>query len=189
MRAETCMKEMASEKLCGSYIGYAKQWRGLGLNTAFFISLFIVSFSHRVFRLHEDQLWAHLLSQAGIMTFETALYLVTLVSSTLIALGLFIFSLGWKEIGWGREELVTAGLYSIIRHPQYLGLILIVVAFLVRWPTLPMLLFFPYFIWKYVLLAKQEDRGLEKKFHEDFRRYRERVPGFIPSLTRRDQQP
>jgi len=177
------MKRMASEKRCRSYRGYAKQWRGLGLNTAFFISLFVVSFSHEVFRLHKDHLWAHLLFQTGTMTVETALYLVIVVSSTLIALGLFIFSLGWKEIRRGREELVTTGLYSIIRHPQYSGLILIVVAFLVRWPTLPTLLFAPYFIWKYVLLAKREDGELERKFGENFRRYKNSVPEFIPSIT------
>jgi len=178
------MKGIATEKFRGSYRGYAKQWRGLGLNTAFFISLFIVSFSHRAFRLHEDHLWAHLLYQTEIMTIETALYLVIVVSSTLIAVGLFIFSLGWKEIHrGGGGELVTTGLYSIMRHPQYLGLILIVVAFLIRWPTLPTLLFAPYFIWKYVLLAEREDGELERKFGENFRRYKKRVPEFIPSLT------
>lgn len=182
-RAETCMKRMTSEKPCGSYRDYGRQWRGAGLNTAFFISLFIVSFSHQAFRLHRDHLWAHLLSQTELMTAETALDLVMAVSSTLIALGFFIFSLGWKEIGWGRKELVTTGLYAVIRHPQYSGLILIVIAFLIRWPTLLMLLFGPYFIVKYVLLAKQEDRELEKELGDDFRRYKERAPGFIPSLT------
>ena len=182
------MKSMTSARPCRSYRDYGKQWRGAGLNTVFFISLFIVSLSHRMFRLHKDHFWAHLLSQTELMTAETALDLVMVVSSTLIALGLFIFSLGWKEIRWGREELITTGLYAVIRHPQYSGLILVVVAFLIRWPTLPMLLFGPYFIVKYVLLAKQEDGGLEKEFHEDFRRYKERVPGFIPSLTSRGQQ-
>lgn len=182
------MKSMMSARPCRSYRDCGKQWRGVGLNTAFFVSLFIVSSSHRVFRLHKDHLWAHLLYQTGIMTAETALYLVMAVSSTLLALGLLVFSLGWKEIGWGREELLTTGLYAVIRHPQYSGLILVVVAFLIRWPTLPMLLFSPYFILKYVLLAKQEDRELEKKFDEDFRHYQERVGGFIPSLTARSGQ-
>lgn len=177
------MKSMTSAKPCRSYRDYGKQWRGAGLNTVFFISLFIVSLSHQAFRLHKDHFWAHLLSQTELMTAETALGLMMAVSSTLIALGLFIFSLGWKEIHRGGGELVTTGLYSIMRHPQYLGLILIVVAFLIRWPTLPTLLFAPYFVGRYVLLAKQEDRELEKKFGEDFRRYKEKVPGFIPPLT------
>lgn len=168
--------------------GVPTEWRRIGLTTALFISLFIASFSHRVFRLHKDHLWAHLLYATGTMKFETALYLMMAASSSLIALGLFIFSLGWKEIRWGREELVATGLYGVMRHPQYSGLILVVVAFLIGWPTLPMLLFGPYFIVKYVLIAKKEDRGLEKKFHDDFRRYKERVPGFVPSLTLRGER-
>lgn len=177
------MKSMTSAKPCRSYRDYGKQWRGAGLNTAFFISLFIVSLSHQVFRIHKDHLWAHLVSQMGIMTAETALGLMMAVSSTLIASGLFIFSLGWKEIHRGGGGLVTAGLYAIMRHPQFLGLILIVIAFLIRWPTLPTLLLAPYFVGRYVLLAKQEDRELEKELGDDFRRYKERVPGFIPWLT------
>jgi protein-S-isoprenylcysteine O-methyltransferase Ste14 len=177
------MNGTIAKKRCGSCGVDAKQWRGVGLTTAVFISLFTISFFHPMFRLHEDHLWAHLLSRTGIMRFETSLYLMMVVSSSLIAVGLFIFSLGWKEIRRAEGELVTMGLYSIMRHPQLLGLILMVIAFLIGWPTLLPLLFVPHFIWRYVLLARQEDQELEKKFGEHFRRYKERVSAFIPSMT------
>jgi len=177
------VKKVAAQKPVQSDRDYRIRRGGVGLITALFLSLFIISVSHKVFRLHKDHLWAHLLYQTGTITAENALYLVIVVSSTLIGLGLFIFSLGWKEIRGRREELVTTGLYSIMRHPQYSGLILVVIAFLLRSPTLPMLLFSPYFIWKYVLLAKREDRELEAKCGENFRRYKKGVPGFIPSLS------
>jgi protein-S-isoprenylcysteine O-methyltransferase Ste14 len=59
---------------------------------------------------------------------------------------------------------------------------LIIIAFLIQWPTLLTLLLSPFLIVRYILLAKEEDRELEEKFGEDFRCYQGRVPGFIPGL-------
>ena len=89
---------------------------------------------------------------------------------------------GWKQVYRGRGQLVTTGLYGKFRHPQYLGLILIVIAFLIMWPTILTILLAPFLIGRYIFLAREEDRELEKTFGEDFRRYRERVPPFIPSM-------
>jgi protein-S-isoprenylcysteine O-methyltransferase Ste14 len=55
-----------------------------------------------------------------------------------------------------------------------------VVAFLIMWPTILTILLAPFLIGRYLLLAREEDRELEKEFGEDFRRYRETVPAFIP---------
>ncbi|MGH7772499.1 MAG: methyltransferase family protein [Candidatus Binatia bacterium] len=169
--------------------GRAKEWRGVGLTTASFIGLFTVSlFLDGLFPIRENQFGNYLLSRTGLANSEAVRSLSMAISSVLIVLGFWIFSLGWKEIYRGRGELVTTGLYAIMRHPQYLGLILIVGAFPIRWPTLLMLFLTPFFIAKYVLLSKTEDRELEKRFGENFRSYKERVPGFIPSLIQDGEQ-
>ena len=174
-----------------------KDWRGAGLSTAFFISLFTEMFGipltiyllapslgvePRIFGMHESHLWAYLLSRTGFMKLEAAVYLVMVVSTALLLLGFTLLALGWKEVYSGRGGLVTTGLYARMRHPQYLGLILIIFAFLIQWPTLLTLLLAPFLILRYILLAKEEDRELEEKFGEDFSRYQERLPGFISKL-------
>lgn len=50
------------------------------------------------------------------------------------------------------------------------------------WRTILTILLAPFLIARYILLAREEDRELEKKFGEDFRRSQERVPPFIPSM-------
>ena len=175
-----------------------REWQGAGLSAAFFISLFTEMFGipltiyllapllgvePRIFGMYESHLWAYLLSRAGVMSLPAGVYLVMLVSSAVLFLGFSVLALGWKEVYRGRGRLVTTGLYARLRHPQYLGLILIIIAFLIMWPTLLTLILAPFLIGRYVLLSREEDRELEKEFGGEFTRYRETVPGFIPSMS------
>jgi protein-S-isoprenylcysteine O-methyltransferase Ste14 len=67
-----------------------------------------------------------------------------------------------------------------VRHPQYLGLILIVGAFNLQWPTLPTVMMSPMLIVMYVRLARREDLELATFFGEAFLDWVARTPGFIP---------
>jgi protein-S-isoprenylcysteine O-methyltransferase Ste14 len=175
-----------------------KEWSGAGLTSAFFISLFTEMFGipltiylvapvlggePKMFGMYESHLWAYLLSRTGTIGLEAGVYLVMVISTGLILAGFTFLSLGWKEVYGGGGALVTDGLYARLRHPQYLGLILLVIAFLIMWPTILTLLLAPFLIGRYILLAREEDRELEKEFGDDFRHYREAVPAFIPSTS------
>ncbi len=175
----------------------AAEWQNAGLTTAFFISLFAEMFGFpltiylsaplfgvepQIFGHIESHLWAYLLSRVGVMNIEPAVYLVMVVSTALISMGFLLLALGWKEVYRGKGELVITGLYGRVRHPQYLGLILIIIAFLVQWPTLVTLVLAPFLATRYIHLAHVEDKELSEKFGENFPQYKERVPGFVPSL-------
>lgn len=177
-----------------------REWRGAGLTGAFFISLFTEMFGipltvyllapalgvkQGIYGMHESHLWAYLLSLSGVVNMETGLYVVMVFSTGLLLLGFTLLALGWKEVFRGENALVTNGLYAKLRHSQYLGLVLIVVAFLIQWPTLLTLFLAPFLIARYVILAKEEDVELEGKFGDDFKRYRKAVPGFIPFFAAR----
>ena len=54
--------------------------------------------------------------------------------------------------------------------------------FLFQWPTLLTLAMFPVLVWMYVSLARHEERQSLADFGEDYRRYMDLVPGFIPRL-------
>jgi len=172
------------------------EWRGAGLTTAFFISLFTEMFGipltiyvlapllgvePKIFGMYESHLWAYFLSRTGIISLQAGVYLVMVLSTGLISSGFILLALGWKEVYRGEGALVTDGLYAKLRHPQYLGLILIVVGFLIMWPTLLTVLLAPLLVGRYILLAQEEDKELEESFGEEFRLYKQRVAGFIPS--------
>jgi protein-S-isoprenylcysteine O-methyltransferase Ste14 len=91
---------------------------------------------------------------------------------------LFNFLLG---LGLLALVVVTPGIYRYLRHPQYLGLILIVLAFNIQWPTLPTLVMAPLLTLAYVGLARREDREQVVRFGEAFRAYAARTQAFLPS--------
>jgi protein-S-isoprenylcysteine O-methyltransferase Ste14 len=43
---------------------------------------------------------------------------------------------------------------------------------------------FPILVWMYVRLARSEERDVSAEFGDDYRRYANRVPAFIPRFSR-----
>ena len=78
------------------------------------------------------------------------------------------------------KKLITGGIYSKIRHPIYLGRILLNVGFLIIIPLLPMLIIAIAFILVWFLLALYEENTLIKKFGKKYKNYKKKVPMFIP---------
>jgi len=107
-----------------------------------------------------------------------------LLSFALIGGGFWLISIGWHEL-WKAQRagrLANTGIYARMRHPQYLGFILVMLGFLFQWPTLLTLAMFPVLLWMYVRLAKSEEKETRAQFPEEFEKYVRDVPAFIPSL-------
>lgn len=110
-----------------------------------------------------------------------------ILSFMLIGGGFWILSAAWRVLYRAQRghRLATTGPYARLRHPQYAGFVLIMLGFLVQWPTLVTLAMFPVLVVMYVFLAKREERDAEAAFGEDFRRYAAHTPPFFPSLGSR----
>jgi protein-S-isoprenylcysteine O-methyltransferase Ste14 len=103
--------------------------------------------------------------------------------------GGFLIYLGWKVIHreyWSKEDgegkLVTEGIYSHMRHPQYTGFILMTLGLLIHWATIPLLVMWPLLIIQYYRLTKKEEKELLEQFGTEYREYMEKTPMFFPNF-------
>lgn len=108
-------------------------------------------------------------------------------SKIIMGIGILLVIYGWKQIHKARKQdtLMVEGIYKYIRHPQYVGFLMITLGLNVMWLTIITLIMWPILAALYWRLAKKEDKDMEEKFGEEFLEYKRRVPGFIPRLRRR----
>jgi protein-S-isoprenylcysteine O-methyltransferase Ste14 len=109
-----------------------------------------------------------------------------ILSYVFIGLGFLLIASAWRVLFEAQRSraLATTGPYSYIRHPQYVGFILVMLGFLVQWPTILTLAMFPVLTFMYVKLAQNEERESLATFGDVYRRYMAQVPGFVPRLRR-----
>lgn len=82
------------------------------------------------------------------------------------------------------EKIVTRGVYSIVRHPQYFGGLLahVGISFLLSaWYSL---LFTPLMIVLVYLISRKEERELIREFGKEYEDYKEKVPMLMPRLRK-----
>jgi protein-S-isoprenylcysteine O-methyltransferase Ste14 len=149
-------------------IYFLSQWLGASYPV-------LTPFSH-----NNGHLWLVLL---GLSNSGLAMTLLHLVSNGIIFFGFYLLYAGWSLIYKSEgKQLVTTGVYSYVRHPQYVGLFLITVGFLIQWPTLITLILWPFLILAYYRLAKREEAAVSKQFPQEFAAYKSAVPAFFPRL-------
>jgi len=109
-----------------------------------------------------------------------------IVSFILIGGGFVLISAAWRVLYEAQRQglLATGGPYDYVRHPQYVGFVLVMLGFLVQWPTLLTLVMFPILVAMYVRLSFVEEREARKEYGEAYGRYAARVPAFFPHLNR-----
>lgn len=108
-----------------------------------------------------------------------------LLSNILIAAGFWLLASAWKILFEAQRQhtLATTGPYARVRHPQYIGFVLIMTGFLFQWPTLVTLVIFPILVFMYVRLARREERDARIEFGDEYVRYENMTPAFIPHMS------
>ena len=116
-------------------------------------------------------------------------------SIAFLGLGLYLYCLIYQLIH--RKELIQTGPYRIIRHPQYLSLIVLISGLTaISFQTTPVTILDPFernsylivfIIWivevlAYVTLAKIEEISLKARYGQFFMEYANKVPFMYPFL-------
>jgi len=174
----------------------SRDWRSFGAFSAFLVALFteMYGFPLTLYFLsgwlqtrYPDVDWlshdaGHLLEMLFGWKTNPHLGPFHLASNVLIVLGFLLISAAWRVLYEAQREgrLAVTGPYAYVRHPQYVGFVIIMFGFLLQWPTLLTLAMFPVLVWMYVRLARAEERDALAGFGDAYRRYAARVPAFIP---------
>ena len=174
----------------------ARDWRSFGAFSAFLIALFaemygfpltIYLLSGWLTSLFPEVDWlahdsGHLLEMMFGWQQFPHLGPFHLLSMIFIGGGFWLLSSAWQTLYKAQvtHTLANTGAYAQIRHPQYLGFVLIMVGFLFQWPTIVTLAMFPVLIFMYVRLARREERDAITEFGDVYREYMHKVPAVIP---------
>ena len=128
-------------------------------------------------------LWYLLVPLTGLDLFVSIYLSVILpISNMIILSGIFLIVFGWRRIFRAKDKLVTNGIYGYVRHPQYLGFLLLTAGINFLWVTFSTVLLWPIIAFLYFRLAREEEEKLEENFGEEYRKYKNTVPMFIPHV-------
>jgi protein-S-isoprenylcysteine O-methyltransferase Ste14 len=87
--------------------------------------------------------------------------------------------------GEQKMEVITEGILSHVRHPLYLGGLLIYVGFIVSTFSIISAGLFILIVIAYNQLASYEEKDLTRIFGEQYTEYKNKVPKWIPSFKAR----
>ncbi len=132
-------------------------------------------------------------------TLDTSLRFALVVAGSLFYLpGIILYMWGFHTLGkmfgvsssaaaelYEGHLLVDDGPYAIVRHPMYLGVILVALGALLIFRTWALAIYAPMAL-VVVVRARREESLLAAEFGEQWQSYRDRVPAWVPSRWLRE---
>ena len=178
----------------------ARDWRTFSAFAAFVVALFVemYGFPLTIYLMsgwlqnrfpgldllsHDSgHLWVTLLGEKG----EPHFGVLHIASYVFLGFGLYPLSSAWNVLyhAQRRNSLATTGPYARIRHLQCVAFVLILLGFLLQWPTLLTLLVFPVLLVLYGPLAVNKEAQMRTQFGADFDAYAAPKPRFLPTWKR-----
>ena len=175
----------------------ARDWRTFGAFAAFIVALFVemYGFPLSIYLMsgwlqtrypnldllshNAGHLWSTLQGEKGDPHFGP----LHIASYVFLGFGFYLLANAWRVLydAQRHNALATSGPYARIRHPQYVAFVLILLGFLLQWPTLLTLVMFPILLVMYGRLAVNEEAEMRKRFGAAFDAYAARTPRFLPS--------
>ncbi len=105
------------------------------------------------------------------------------VSLVLIGLLIRVVARDWKA-NYGDDQLVTGGPYAIVRNPMYVGSLHLGTGLLTVYGSLPLVVFYvTAFLFVHQLIVQREERHLRLVYAEEYNRYVETTPAWVPSVV------
>ena len=183
----------------------SRDWRSFGAFAAFLVALFTEMYGFPLtiyllsgwlgnrfpalnpFSHNSGHLWQTLLGLKS----DPHLSPIHWASDGLIAAGFITLGSAWKILyqAQSTHQVAATGIYAYLRHPQYVGFGLIMLGFLVQWPTFITLIMFPILVTMYVRLARREEKDAQAEFGDGYARYADRTPAFLPRLWPAESAP
>ncbi|MCW8966179.1 MAG: isoprenylcysteine carboxylmethyltransferase family protein [Candidatus Pacearchaeota archaeon] len=170
------------------------EWRNMSVVTAFLVALFseMYGFPLTIYMLTgwlgdtypALQPFSHKLGHLWVVVFggsDLAWALVMAISLALMLIGYILLSKGWQQIHASQGEMITDGLYTYVRHPQYTGIFFVITGFLVQWPTLLTVLMAPILLYAYTHLSRAEERHMLGMHGDKYSQYIANTPRYFPA--------
>ena len=158
-------------------------WKEYGIVAAFFISLFVemygipltIMFFSKAFSTTPDASLDVFLT-IRLLGVGFALSLPMIYGSVLMLLGTIIVIAGWITLyrNVKKEGLVTSGIYSVSRHPQYLGFLMVILGWIIGWTTVLTVVFGIILFAMYIRISIKEEK--EMGADHDYIEYKRRTP-------------
>ena len=177
-----------------------RDWRVMGAYSAFIVALFteMYGFPLTIYLLSgwlgssipalvPTHAGGHLLNDFIGWQGDPHLSPFHLLSYVLMGAGFIVLSRAWPVLWRAQRErrLAITGPYAAVRHPQYVGFLLIMAGLLLQWPTLLTVPMFPILALAYARLARSEEREVRAEFGAEYDAYAASTPRFVPRLWRR----
>ncbi|WP_088313114.1 isoprenylcysteine carboxylmethyltransferase family protein [Kineosporia sp. R_H_3] len=173
----------------------ARDWTVMGGFSAFLVALFTEMYGFpltvylvsgwlgsRFPLLRADHRGGHLLNDLIGWDADPHVSPFHLASYAFIGGGFWLITAAWQVLHQAARSrrLAVEGPYAWLRHPQYLGFLLVMLGFLLQWPTIPTLAMFPVLALVYARLARREERTVAQAFGPAWDQYAATVPAYRP---------
>ncbi len=174
----------------------SRDWRSFSAFSAFIVALFAEMYGFPVTIYLLSGWLVHQYPGIDFLTHDAGHLLETLfgwranphfgpfhiLSFALIGGGFWVLARAWPVLYHAQQadRLAVEGPYARIRHPQYVGFVLILLGFLFQWPTLLTIAMFPILVFMYWRLARTEESEAQQRFGATYERYAMQTPAFVP---------
>ena len=108
--------------------------------------------------------------------------LVLLMIVAIFAISLIQAGHAVIHVGEPSQDLITSGAFKFVRHPLYLGCLLLYLGLVFSTLSIISLIVFGGIFIFYNYIATYEEKYLEEKFHAEYTTYKEKTQKWVPRI-------